>query len=91
MIVADALLAAGMSGVDAFRSAAFQPDCSRTRRRRCFARQLLDFTAETASFFLNPSQGKALFTPASGVAHNFRRYLTAVEKYEHGLQGAFGR
>lgn len=77
MIVADALLAAGMGSVDALRSAASQADCSRMRRMRCFRRQAPDFAAETASFFLNSSQGKALFTPASGAAHNFRRHLPA--------------
>jgi len=77
MIVADALLAAGMGSVDALRSAAPQADCSRMRRMRCFRRQAPDFAAETASFFLNSSQGKALFTPASGAAHNFRRHLPA--------------
>jgi len=77
MIVADALLAAGMGSVDALRSAAPQADCSRMRRMRCFTRQAPDFAAKTASFFLNSSQGKALFTPASGAAHNFRRTLPA--------------
>lgn len=73
MMVADVSLAAEMGSVDALRSAAFRPDCSRKRRTRGLSEQMPGL----ASFFLNSSQGKALFTPASGAAHNFRRYPSA--------------
>lgn len=79
MMIADVLLAAGMGSAGALRAAASQADCSRKRRSRFFARQspglAQERAPEFASFFLNFSQGKALFTPTSGAAHNFRRYL----------------
>ena len=76
MIVAGVLPAAGMGSIDAWRAGASQADCSRKRLRFC-ARQSLEFQSKLASFFLNSSQGKALFTLASGAAHSFRQVLPA--------------
>ena len=73
MIVANALLAAEMGSAGALQSAASPAGCSRKRRMRFFARQSPEF----ASFFLNSSQGKALFTRLGGALHNFRRYRPA--------------
>jgi hypothetical protein len=73
VIVANALLAAEMGSAGALQSAASPAGCS-TKRRMCFfVRQSPEF----ASFFLNSSQGKALFTHLGGALHNFRRYRPA--------------